>query len=39
VFVSWTTRDLLAGSGISVETTGRHDLKGFDEPREIFRVL
>jgi len=39
VFVSWTTRDLLAGSGIPVETTGRHALKGFDEPREIFRVL
>ena len=39
LFVSWTTRDLLAGSGISVETTGRHELKGFDEPREIFRVV
>jgi class 3 adenylate cyclase len=39
VFVSWTTRDLLAGSGISVETAGSHELKGLDGTREIFRVL
>jgi class 3 adenylate cyclase len=39
VFVSWTTRDLLAGSGISVETAGSHELKGLDGAREIFRVL
>jgi class 3 adenylate cyclase len=39
VFVSSTTRDLLAGSGISVETTGTHELKGLDGPREIFRVV
>jgi class 3 adenylate cyclase len=38
VFVSWTTRDLLAGSGLAVETAGRHELKGLDEPREIFKV-
>ncbi len=39
VFVSWTTRDLLAGSGISVETAGSHELKGLEGAREIFRVL
>jgi class 3 adenylate cyclase len=39
VFVSWTTRDLLAGSPISVETAGSHELKGLDGVREIFRVL
>jgi class 3 adenylate cyclase len=39
VFVSWTTRDLLAGSGISVESAGSHELKGLDGAREIFRVL
>jgi len=39
VFVSWTTRDLLAGSAIVVETTGTHELKGLDGPREIFRVV
>jgi len=39
VFVSWTTRDLLAGSAIAVETTGTHELKGLDGPREIFRVV
>jgi class 3 adenylate cyclase len=39
VFVSWTTRDLLAGSAISVETAGSHELKGLDGMREIFRIL
>jgi class 3 adenylate cyclase len=39
VFVSWTTRDLLAGSSISVESVGSHELKGLDKPREVFRVL
>jgi class 3 adenylate cyclase len=38
-FVSWTTRDLLAGSGISVESVGSHELKGLVGVREIFRVL
>jgi class 3 adenylate cyclase len=38
VFVSWTTRDLLAGSGIAVASEGAHELKGLEEPREIFRV-
>ena len=39
VFVSWTTRDLLAGSGISVESVGSHELKGLDKPREVFKVV
>lgn len=39
VFVSWTTRDLLAGSGIAIESAGSHELKGLDGAREIFRVL
>jgi hypothetical protein len=39
VFASWTTRDLLAGSGISVESVGHHVLKGLDGEREVFRVV
>lgn len=39
VFASWTTRDLLVGSGISLETTGTHELKGLEGSREIFRVV
>jgi len=39
VLASWTTRDLLAGSGIAVESVGRHVLKGLDGDREVFRVL
>jgi class 3 adenylate cyclase len=39
VFVSWTTRDLLAGSGVEVDSVGRHALKGFDGDREVFRVV
>jgi len=39
VFVSWTTRDLLSGSGISVESVGSHELKGLDKPREVFKVV
>ena len=39
VVVSWTTRDLLAGSNISLESRGRHMLKGLDGEREVFRVM
>jgi class 3 adenylate cyclase len=39
VFASWTTRDLLAGSGISTESVGHHVLKGLDGEREVFRVV
>ncbi len=39
VLVSWTTRDLLDGSGIALESAGRHVLKGFEGEREVFRVV
>jgi class 3 adenylate cyclase len=39
VFTSWTTRDLLAGSGISTESVGHHVLKGLEGEREVFRVV
>ena len=39
VVVSWTTRDLLAGSDIRLESRGRHALKGLEGERELFRVL
>jgi class 3 adenylate cyclase len=39
VVVSWTTRDLLAGSGVRLESLGSHALKGLDGERELFRVL
>ncbi len=38
VLVSWTTRDLLAGSGIQLESVGHHALKGLDGEREVFRI-
>ena len=38
VVVSWTTRDLLAGSNIRLESRGHHALKGLDGEREVFRV-
>lgn len=39
VVVSWTTRDLLAGSSIGLESRGRHALKGLEGDRELYRVL
>lgn len=39
VLASWTTRDLLAGSSVRLESRGRHALKGLDGEREVFRVL
>ena len=39
VLVSWTTRDLLAGSNVRLESRGNHALKGLDGEREVFRVL
>lgn len=39
VLASWTTRDLLAGTGIALESVGRHALKGLDGDREVFRVV
>jgi pimeloyl-ACP methyl ester carboxylesterase len=38
VLVSPTVRDLVAGSGIAFEDRGLHELKGLDEPRQIFAV-
>ncbi len=39
VCVSWTTRDLLAGSGVRLESRGLHALKGLEGEREVFRVV
>jgi class 3 adenylate cyclase len=39
VVVSWTTRDLLAGSNIRLESRGLHALKGLEGEREVFRVV
>ncbi len=38
VLVSSTVRDLVAGSGIRFEDAGLHELKGLDEPRQLFAV-
>ena len=34
VLVSWTTRDLLEGSGLTLEDAGTHELKGLDGERQ-----
>jgi class 3 adenylate cyclase len=39
VLAPWTTRDLLAGSTIRLESRGHHALKGIDGQREVFRIL
>ena len=39
VLASWTTRDVLAGSNIRLESRGHHALKGLEGEREVFRVL
>ncbi len=38
VLVSGTTRDLLDGSGLSLESRGEHELKGLSGARPIFAV-
>jgi class 3 adenylate cyclase len=38
VLVSATTRHLLTGSGLAFESAGIHELKGFGEARELFRL-
>jgi len=38
VIVSWTTRDLLAGSAFSFVDRGSHELKGIAGPRTVFAV-
>ena len=39
VLVSWTTRDLLEGSGLMLEDAGSHALKGLDGQRQLFRLV
>jgi class 3 adenylate cyclase len=39
VLVSWTTRDLLAGSSVVLEDLGVVSLKGVPEPRPVHRVI
>jgi class 3 adenylate cyclase len=38
VVVSWTTRDLLAGTGFRFEDRGMHELKGIAGPRAVYAV-
>ena len=38
VLVSWTVRDLVAGSGIQFEDRGRHELKGVPDEWELLAV-
>ena len=38
VLVSSTIKDLVSGSKLKFEDTGSHNLKGMDEPWQIFRV-
>lgn len=39
VLVSRTVRDLVAGSGLALEDTGEHDLKGIAEPWHLYRIV
>ncbi|MDP9295663.1 MAG: adenylate/guanylate cyclase domain-containing protein [Actinomycetota bacterium] len=39
VLVSSTLKDLVAGSGLSFEDRGEHELKGVPDRRRLFRVL
>jgi class 3 adenylate cyclase len=38
VFVSATTKFLLAGSDLAFESAGMHELKGLGETHELFRL-
>ena len=38
VFISSTTRDLLEGSGLTLEDAGAHELKGLPGSRRLYRV-
>jgi class 3 adenylate cyclase len=38
VLVSSTVRDLVAGAGLAFDDRGLHELKGVDEPRQLFAV-
>ena len=39
IFVSGATRAMLGGAGIRLESAGRRELKGIEEPDELFRVV
>ncbi len=39
VIVSSTTRELLEGSGLSLEDAGEHELKGISGVRHVFRLV
>ena len=39
VCVSSTTSDLLEGSGLSLEPTGTHEMKGLSGSRKVFRLM
>ena len=39
ILVSSTVKDLVAGSGISFEDAGRHELKGVPEAWQLYRVV
>ncbi len=39
VLVSSTVKDLVAGSGLSFEDAGEHELKGVPDRRRIYRVV
>jgi DNA-binding NarL/FixJ family response regulator len=39
VFVSSTTRDLVAGSGLAFEDRGEHELRGVEGTRRVFAVV
>ena len=39
ILVSSATKPLLTGAGLRLESAGRHELKGIDEPDELFRIL
>jgi class 3 adenylate cyclase len=38
VLVSATTRDLVAGSGLTFDDRGEFEFKGVGEPRRVYRV-
>jgi class 3 adenylate cyclase len=38
IYVSWATRELLAGSTIEFDDRGLHQLKGLDEERRVYEV-
>ena len=39
ILVSQTVKDLTAGSGLTFEDTGEHELKGIPDPLRLYRVV